>query len=181
MKRNFLKLLFILGLVFTVSCSSDDSNNNDGVELEGTWRLTAWNVGESYDLNNDGTSSSNLLDEIDCYENETITFAAGTATYMSTSYADIYFEAGEEGESDDTYIIECEQEIDNSPATYVRNGNTVTITITYVEDGVTEEDIIIGTLNGNTLSFVIPDGFYVEGDDFTVEVEQDLTYVFTKQ
>lgn len=159
------------------SCSSD--NDDNPIQVEGTWKLTAWNVGESYDLNNDGTASSNLLDEIDCYNNETIVFANNIATYMSTSYADIYFESSEEGES--TYTIECEQEIENSPAAYSVSGNTVTITETYEEDGEVYEDVIVATMNGNMLSFVIPDGYYVEGDDFEVVVEQDLTFVFTKQ
>ena len=113
MKKIFLNLFILSGLLLATACSSDSDDNDNNAELEGTWRLTAWNVGESYDLNNDGTSSSNLLDEIDCYNNETISFANGVATYMSTSYAEFYFEAGEEGESEGTYFIECEQEIEN--------------------------------------------------------------------
>lgn len=173
MKKLFLNLFILTGLVLTTSCSSDDDDNNNSVELEGTWRLTAWNVGESYDLNNDGTASENLLDEFDCLNNETLVFMNGIATYMSTSYLEIYVEFGEGGESDATYTIECELEDEDTPATYTQNGNTISI--------LTEDSTLVATLDGNTLSFVVPEGFYVEGDDFEVEIEQDLTYVFTKQ
>ena len=173
-----LFLTLSLFLIVATSCSSD--NNDNPTQVDGTWKLTAWNVGESYDLNNDGTASSNLLDEMDCYNNETIVFANNTATYMSTSYADIYFEATGGGSTEGTYTIECEQEIENSPAAYTVSGNTVTITETYEEDGQVYEEVIVATLNGNTLSFVIPDGYYVEDDEFEVLVEQDLTLVFIK-
>ena len=63
MRKLFLNLLAFTFLIVATSCSSD--NNDNPTQVDGTWKLTAWNVGESYDLNNDGTASSNLLDEMD--------------------------------------------------------------------------------------------------------------------
>jgi hypothetical protein len=180
MKKLILNFFVLTTFVFATSCSSDDDNNDSSVELEGTWKLTAWEVGETFDLNNDGELSTNILDEMDCYDNETIVFGDGVATYMSRSYADIEVEFGEEG-SNPVYTVECEDEFENSPAAYVRNGNSVTITETYEEDGEIYEDTLVATISGNTLSFVIPEGFVIFGDDFEVEVEQDLVLVFTKQ
>ena len=185
MKKFIFKTLALTALVLVSACSGSDDDNNSSVELEGTWKLTAWNIGESVDLNNDGTASSNLLDEMDCYNNETIVFSStDIATIINTSYADIYVELEEGSETDYIFEVECELENDSFTATYVRNGNTVTFTFAGdVEDGEDEEDtdVLIATLDGDELSLLIPDGYYVEGDDFEVVVEQDLTMVYTKQ
>lgn len=152
---------------------------NDEVEqtadLEGTWLLTAW-LGESpIDLNNDGTESANFLDEIVCYTNETIVFNPdGTAIAMSTSYAEfeVFIETGTTDQYD--YTIDCIQENENTNATWTLVGNTVTIMDEFGE----ETD---WTLTGNQLSIVIPDAFYAVSSDFTIEVTEDLTFIYTKQ
>lgn len=178
MKRIFLNIFLLAGLIITASCSNEDNDDNSSAAMKGTWKLTAWNVDGSYDLNNDGTASPNLLDEMDCYNNERIVFTDDTATYMTTSYADIYAEFVDG--TGYTFTVECEEEVDSSPATYTRNGNALTITTTYEEDGETETDIILATVNGNTLTFVEEEGFVIEEDNYDVVVE-DLTLVFTKQ
>ncbi|WP_178988932.1 lipocalin family protein [Winogradskyella schleiferi] len=181
MKKFILGLFVLTSLSLTTACSSDDDDNTSS-NIEGAWKLTAWNVsGSSYDLNNDGTASTNLLEEMNCYNNETIVFNNNVATYMTTSYADIYAELVAGSTSDYVYTIECQDEVSNSPASYSVNGNTVTITTTYEEDGTIYEVILLATLNGNTLSFVLEEGLYIEENvGFDVIVEQDLTLVFTK-
>jgi hypothetical protein len=61
------KLAFIAVLACStfVSCNDDDNNTevNTGASLTGTWKLTAFNVAEPFDLNNDGTSSQSLITE----------------------------------------------------------------------------------------------------------------------
>ena len=144
--------------------------------IEGTWLLTAWNGTEPIDLNNDGTESTNFLEEMDCYNNETIVFNAdNTGQIMSTSYAefDIFLEVG----STDTYdfTVNCIPEIDNMDMTWSQAGNTVSITDSF-------NDTSEWTLNGNTLSITIPEGFTViNTEDVNVSVIQDLTFVYTKQ
>jgi len=144
------------------------------VTVVGTWKMTAWNVNEAQDLNEDGTSSTNLLDEMDCYNNETVVFNADfTGIAMSTSYADIELNLviGTTNEFD--YSITCVPEIENTDLTWAQSGNIVATTST----GITNNF----TLNGNELSFLIPEGFTVVSDDSSVTVIQDLTIVYTKQ
>lgn len=179
MKKILLNLL-ALSLLIT-SCESDDDNNSSS-DLQGTWKLTAWNVANAIDLNGDGTVSTNMLDEMNCYNNETITFGNSTATATTTSYADIEAELVTGSDTEYSYIIDCVSEINSDTATYVVNGNTVTITTTYEEDGETYEDILVATKSGNTLSFVVEEGLYIEeSDSFDVVVNQDLTFIYTKQ
>jgi len=145
-------------------------------DLVGTWLLTAWNGEEQIDLNNDGTESINFLDEMDCYNNETIVFNAdNTGFVMSTSYAlfDIFIEVGTTDSFD--FTIDCIAEVENTDITWSQTGNIVSIT-----DSTNETTD--WTLAGNTLSITFPEGFSVtDPDDTTVTVTQDLTFVYTKQ
>jgi len=76
--------LLAIALVFA-ACSSDDDSNDTTANLEGTWKLTAFNTENAYDLNEDGTTSTSVMDETSCYQNETITFNAdGTGTAQVT-------------------------------------------------------------------------------------------------
>jgi len=153
-------------------CTND--NQQQATDVEGTWLLTAWIGTEPIDLNNDGTESINFLDEMDCYENETIVFnAGGIAVAMSTSFASFIFdiEMGTTNEFD--YTVECELENENTDLTWSQTGNTVTI-----DDGTTVSDF---TINGNQISVLIPEGFVAFSSDFTATTTQDLTFVYTKQ
>ena len=68
--KRFFGILSLAAILFC-SCSSDDggdSNQFEGEEFIGTWKLVAINVSSPIDANNDGTTSTNLLDEVDCLQ-----------------------------------------------------------------------------------------------------------------
>jgi hypothetical protein len=69
-----------------ISCSDDDDNNNntDNSQLVGTYRMTAFNAPMAIDFNNDGTSSVNLMDESNCY-NDSFLVVNQNGTYTMTS------------------------------------------------------------------------------------------------
>tara|TARA_B100000809_G_C15018858_1_gene487702 strand:- start:171 stop:854 length:684 start_codon:yes stop_codon:yes gene_type:complete len=150
------------------------NNNQQATGVQGTWLLTSWLGEEPLDLNNDGTASDDFLDEIDCYENETIVFDIdGTAVAMSTSFASFIFDI-EVGTTDQfIYTIECEFEDENTNLTWSQSGSLVTI-----DDGTTVSDFI---LDGNQLSVFISEGFFASSSDFTATTTQDLTFIYTKQ
>ncbi|RDY61578.1 hypothetical protein [Flagellimonas nanhaiensis] len=64
--RNIFLLTALLSLA--VSCSDDDGGNAQNVNLDvaGIWDLTEVNVSSAQDVDMDGTSSANLVDEVDC-------------------------------------------------------------------------------------------------------------------
>ncbi len=69
MKILMKSKVFTLALVLIlISCSSDDNGGGGqaGIELAGTWVLTQINLSGPVDANNDGNSSADLLDEVDC-------------------------------------------------------------------------------------------------------------------
>ncbi|WP_298894866.1 hypothetical protein [uncultured Psychroserpens sp.] len=157
-----------------VDTLGDCTNDVEPTEVEGTWLLTAWIGEEPIDLNNDDTESANFLDEMDCYNNETIVFNNdGSGTVMSTSYAEFTFEIVVGTTDEYNYTIECIDEIENTDVTWTQSGNTVSITDDF---GTTD-----WTLNGNELSITIPDGFSSSNEDGSIIITQDLTFVYTKQ
>ncbi|RNC87145.1 MAG: hypothetical protein ED556_06905 [Winogradskyella sp.] len=144
-------------------------------ELIGTWLLTAWIGEEPIDLNNDGTENVNFLEEMDCYNEETLVFNDdGTGASVSTSFAEIeiFLEIGTTNQVD--FNVTCIDEDSTTDFTWTQTDMTVTITDVFGTND--------WTLDGNTLSILIPEGFSVINvDDATVNTIQDLTFVYTKQ
>lgn len=67
----YAKNIFLLAsvLILVLSCSSDDvadNSTNVSPEATGTYSLTALNVSTVQDVNEDGNSSTNLVDEMNC-------------------------------------------------------------------------------------------------------------------
>lgn len=191
MFKIFSRLVFVSVLTIFVSCDNEPLEGFDltqinqiatgGVvtnttSIDGTWKLTAWNATNAVDINNDGTASVNLLDELNCYDNETIVFSSdNTAISMSTTYADIEVELVVGTTNEYNFTSTCVPEIENTNLTWAQVGNIVATT-----------DVVSGgtnnfTLNGSQLSFLIPNGFNVSNGAGTVTVTEDLTLVYTKQ
>lgn len=66
---KFLKSLFSISLVIIIfSCSSDDGETIpvNNTLVVGTWNLTQVNISLPQDPNEDGTSSTNMVDELPC-------------------------------------------------------------------------------------------------------------------
>jgi hypothetical protein len=62
-------ILLITTIVLMSACSNDNSdgdNENPSAELVGSWQLIEVNVSKAIDTNDDGTTTTNLLTEVDC-------------------------------------------------------------------------------------------------------------------
>lgn len=69
MKISLKSTLFSLSAaLILLSCSSDDGGSSEpqGLEFAGTWVLTQINLSAPIDVDNDGETSANLLEEADC-------------------------------------------------------------------------------------------------------------------
>ena len=83
MKNIKMLSLLIPILLLMVSCSDDGDDGPSGFsneELVGTWVLVEVNLSDKVDVDGDGKSSSNLMDEADCVSGS-IVFNADT-TYQ---------------------------------------------------------------------------------------------------
>ncbi|MDC6364680.1 MULTISPECIES: hypothetical protein [Flavobacteriaceae] len=69
--KNLLKIAPLVLLLLNIACSSDDGGSGDeaatiNFNVTGIWDLVEVNISSAQDINLDNTSSTNLLDELDC-------------------------------------------------------------------------------------------------------------------
>lgn len=179
---RFLVLLCCFVFLTAFTCDNEpidddfDLTQDNTITLTGTWKLTSWISSSPVDINNDGVTSTDLLTEFDCYNNETIVFNAdGTGISQSTSYADITLELVVGTTDSYEYSVDCIQEIDNFSFNWEQSTNNVTVTDEF-------NDTYNFTLNQqNQLTIFIPEGFFAANEDFSVTTTQDLTFIYSKQ
>lgn len=171
--KNLFKI-FALALIIS-SCSSDDDASSSNNSVEGTYRLTSFTTETSFDLDGDGDSSTNLLEETGCLQNETLVFLANnTGSAISTTFLDIFVDIDDEGNI--SQVIDCIPEDFTTNFTWTQNGSVVSF---LDEDGFS----IDATLSGDELVFVLGDGFeleVLEGVD-TAALIETVTFVYTRQ
>ncbi len=166
-------------LVFAVSfgiysCDpwEDDSYHegttpDEEVEIPGNWKLTSITLQEAFDFNGDGTASTDLMAETNCYQNELMAFNADfTGISTSNSYANVIVNG-------DTYITECIPEMEETTFVWAQTQNTVVLTI--------DTQNINATLNGDVLAFTIPEGFTAsDGQPGGYTITQDIIMTYQK-
>jgi hypothetical protein len=168
-----LVTLILVAAIFA-SCSSDDDSGK--VAIEGTWKMTAFNTENAYDLNGDGTISSDVMGQTNCYQNETIIFNSNnTGAEVSTSYLDIDLELVAGSTTEYEYNVACVSENTTTAFTWAKSGATVTVT----QAGY----VFTGTLNGDEITFTAPNSFTIEVEQGsgTAFITQDVTIVYKKQ
>lgn len=143
------------------------------LDLVGNWRLISWLNDQGIDIDNDGEVTFDYLEEIDCYDNETITFNGdGTGLFFYRSIAEItYTPTGPEGED---FFVDCTNISETISFTWTQNGNTVAITFS---DGTT----INHFRNADSLFVVVNGGFTATSTvDGTSTIVEPVTYVYEK-
>ncbi|MFK7750151.1 MAG: hypothetical protein AB8B65_17295 [Kordia sp.] len=162
--------------LFLVACSSDDDAPAPADPIVGTWKMTSYEVENSYDFNNDGTANRDLLIETNCYQNETIQInEGGAAIVLSNSFLTVVAELVVGTTDEFTYTLNCENEAEITTTNWTLNGTSLSF---QEEDGFT----IIATYNGsNQFSFTVPEGFEIFSGGFNAVAEEDVTITYTKQ
>ena len=144
MKKIFS--ILILSII-AIACSTDADNNDLDDGIVGTWTAVSLSGATSVDLNGDGTASSNILEELPCFESS-IVFAAD-GNYSATT-SDIAFTG--------TNLFDIMADCDGTTietGTYTFNGNSLSI------DPVDDEPSTVNTT--------------LEGDTLTIqEIDEDL-------
>ncbi|WGD35470.1 lipocalin family protein [Olleya sp. YS] len=175
------KILFAFLGLCALSCSSDDDSNTDTTPaIVGTWVISEFNVeNDSFDLNNDGVESSDLIAETGCYQGESIVFNAdGTGSVTYTTDLDLTL-TNQNNVETFSYVCEEDNFIFNFTWTQSANGSFVA--------SAGGEDVIFTLPSNNVL--VRPSFFEYEivfldanGDvSSTTFSDSDATNVFVKQ
>ncbi|WP_298541707.1 lipocalin family protein [uncultured Aquimarina sp.] len=143
-----MKIIFFLFAIsfalFFTSCSSDDDGGDPTtVSLVGTWELTSASGALPVDLDMDGNASTNLLDELSCFE-DTITVSDNTYSQEVTEITvnvDILVQPP-------VVTADCTGTILNETGTWSLDGNE----LTFAGAGLDPKTVTI-TLTNTTLSF----------------------------
>ena len=141
----------------------------------GEWRLVSWLNDQGIDVDNDGEVTFDYLEEIDCYNNETIMFNAdGTGIFFLRSVAQITYTP--DGSGGEDFFVDCTSISNSITFTWIQDGNN-TVIITF-QDGSTENYF----RNADSLFKVIAGGFTATNtlnpDESIVE---PVTYVYEKE
>lgn len=164
---KYFYLVICLLLLSLASCTKDADDN----VISGTWVLTEWQVETGFDMNSDGVANTNILNEIDCINNETLVFETkGVVISNNTFNPDISIALKNGTLNDYIFNITCDDEGVISYATpFDVNGNTILIGES------------IATLNGHKLTRVFVDAIKIYNQDFTQILRtENLIMVYTK-
>ncbi|RMB59213.1 hypothetical protein EAX61_09160 [Dokdonia sinensis] len=137
MKNVFMALcvVFLLG-----SCGSDDDASQANAGLEGSWELTAYTLAAPQDLNGDGEPSTDVLEELPCFD-AAITFRGDGSFTSTTDGFDVEIDV-----NSGTFFIVCGNPT-SLDGTWSLDGDVLTT----VSEGETDSAEI--DLDGNTFSF----------------------------
>ncbi|GAA3585360.1 hypothetical protein [Snuella lapsa] len=175
------KIISIFYLACLLVCFSSCSSDNDDNALEGTWKLSAWQVNTPIDLNSDGVKSSNLLTEFGYLNDSALVIADNSNGSIFYSALNVSFNAITEGDML-TFMSTSVTDSDNvpHPFSYTKSDNTIIIDADITFNKVGGSSVLI--FKDNALVMEVPNGFVVK-DSETLEtiLSQDVTYVFTKE
>lgn len=157
--------------------SGGNSNNNGGggnngggnsTSIVGTYILTAYNSSVPTDLNNNGISSTNQMNEHSCFNDMFLTLNSNN-TFNANARG---IEINTAGTATDCYIDP------DYNGTWTQNGNT--ITLNYTDGGTTYNDTF--SIVGNTLTFSITGGEVIGlAGGNPVYLMSNIQLVYTKQ
>ncbi|MDO7170649.1 hypothetical protein [Mariniflexile sp. AS56] len=166
--NKIVPMLCVVPLLL-LSCFND---SDDDFSVEGSWKLTEWQVADGFDMNNDGVISVNLLDEIDCQNDETMVFESTGVVSSNKTFNPTVEIALQNGTTNSyTFNIACDDEgIISYASNYTKKGDLILI------------NEAVATVNGRRLTRVFLDAIKIYNEDFTeVVATKDLTVVYTKQ
>ena len=169
MKKLILALFACLSLALITSCTTEDID--DSSTILGGWTLTSWKIDTPIDLNNDGSPQSEFSPG--CLSDSELNFMDATNGTIVFSSDVAYNTKMEDGKL--VFMTACSTDSDRVPTllNYTINGSSVMIDF--------EGETYILTIEGNTLSMIVPNGFVAKDiDTFETTVMQDITYTFTR-
>lgn len=159
---------------FNYGSGSGGGSNGGGsssTDASGSYKMTAFNIDTAQDLNQDGTSNTNLVNESTCLNNNYLTLspdgtftADGKTINLTTTTTAPYTS------------LSCEAE--PYSGTWTQNGNQVTLS--YLEDGDAYDDVF--TYSNNSLKHTETDTFsvaYMAGM-YTI-LPTSVSIIYTKQ
>ncbi|WP_299116373.1 hypothetical protein [uncultured Winogradskyella sp.] len=170
MKSKIQSLILLVLCLIISACSSDDDGNTS-LSPEGEWLITSLLIESSFDFDEDGTASRDMFQETNCYNGNSIQFFDNGDVIIDVDLAYIFID------DNNQHDVECQNGF-GLTSTWTQNGNTITVVNDFNDDN------LVGTISGNTITLTIEDGFEVEFydavNDDVIIMDEDFTIIFTK-
>lgn len=150
------------------SNGSTGGGGSTGTSVVGTYKLTAFNSSVPTDLNNDGTTSSNQLNETSCFNNSMLTLNSNNTFSADSKGVDIDLT---------TNTLECFTDPVTIGTWSVSGSN---LSLTYMDGGTSYTDVYV--ISGNTLTYSISGGEVVGmSGGSPVYLTSNIQVIYTKQ
>ena len=163
MKYTKYTFIFTLSLLFT-ACDGDDSTPESLTQndIQGNWILSELNTSKPVDLDNDGSTNLNLMQETTCFDRMKVNFEDDTYQF---TYPKINF-TGENNQN-----LSCADTLNTG--TYILENNTLAATTT-INNSTNTESVAVELAN-NQLKFTITSDQINENSDL-----EFLEFIFEK-
>jgi hypothetical protein len=176
-KYTLQSIIYIGALFLIFSCESDDNTTNfvePTPTLNGTYVLTSLDADVTVDLNNDSTTSTNLLQESTCFNIMEVTFNNDGSFSATNSKLD--FNGGDSGNE-----LTCTIRTDNG--TWSLNANELTLNVSIAGSTITETKEIM--LTETSFSFTATedeiDAYVNDTSESSASVITELFLEYTQQ
>ncbi|MEM5564440.1 hypothetical protein WNY78_04975 [Psychroserpens sp. AS72] len=163
-----ISLILTISFVLLSSCAKEEVVNQS--QVIGEWKLTSYSIGTSFDIDKDGTSHLNLLNEIDCVNNEILKFETSSIVSSNETYNPTINIT--KSEIDTTYDvnIECAEGV----ISFATGFSQVDVNTFQFNDNVF-------TISNNLFDIILVDEVEIYNEDFTTIIEtRDLVLSYTK-
>ena len=166
LKKMSLKLAICVLLLN--SCTEDDAVIQS--QVIGEWALVSYSIGDSFDINNDGTSNLNLLNEINCANNEVLSFEAIGVVSSNETYNPSILISKFNNDNSFNFNVECPEGTIGFATSFSQ-----------INDNTFEFSDRTFTIVDNTFEIVIEDEIEVFNEDFSELLEtRDLVLRYTR-
>lgn len=173
MLHKCLKItLLALLSTFIISCSDDDPQNQtlSSSDIVGNWSLVEINSTPAVDLEDDGNSDPNVMNQTDCFDGMSLDFDNnGNVTAVSS-----------EIDYDDSASPSFNCSLRTDSGSYTLNNSDLSVTITL--DGSQETETLNVDVQNNTLSFIVTESDVADyfnvpsGESFSSINELEFVY-----
>ena len=121
MKKKLIVNILLIFTLFLSSCSSDDNGDTQiDTAAVGTWLLTELNINPPQDINMDGNTTSNILEELPCATGTIIINEDGTWSSTIENLSIFTITGG-------LFIINCSGTQTQSSGAWLLQGNQLTL------------------------------------------------------
>ncbi|RRO25174.1 hypothetical protein EIG84_01300 [Flavobacteriaceae bacterium 14752] len=173
MKVQFRLFIMAVISIFMASCSDDDVQNSvlNIADVEGSWTLSEINSTPVVDLENNGNTDANLMNQTSCFDGMSLDF--DTSGNLTVVTSEITFDANTNPS------FSCSLRTDSG--SYIISGNDLTVTIPV--SGSQETETIVVNVQNNMLSFSLTQNGIAQffnvpsGESFSAINELEFVYL----